>query len=92
MDKAQSTADHSPNLPVELRRRIVGHVDNHTLAQIARVSGPLSFNAVEALYRELATLWGLIQLLLEPDMRAATPADVYRATNPRNGFVCPFIS
>ena len=85
-------ADRLSNLPVELRRRIVGDMDNHTLTQIARVARPLSFNAVEALYRELATLWGLIQLLLEPDMRAATPADVYRAPNPGNGFVCPFIS
>ena len=74
-------------LPEELRRQVIGDQDPHTLTQIARVNKTLSHDAFGALYRDLDSPWGLIQLLLEPLKRTATPADAYAAPNPRDGFV-----
>jgi hypothetical protein len=86
-------ADLLSNLPEELCHQIFGGTDKHTLTQMARMSKRLNIDASGVLYRELESPWPLIQLLLEPALRAATPADTYRSPNPGHGFVCsPFVS
>jgi hypothetical protein len=80
-------ADRLFNLP-EFRSQIIGCMDNNALSQTARVSKVTSLEAFMVLYRNLDSPWPLIQLLLEPTKRAATPADIYQSPNPRDGFVC----
>jgi F-box-like len=85
---SESMTDLLSNLPVELFRQIISLADDDTLTNLARTSKQFRQVADECLYKNLESPWPLIQLVLEPVKRMATPAERYKSPNPSGGFVC----